>query len=155
MNSENYNAALNRAMALCSKSEKCISDIENKLRSWKLTSDEENTAIISTLKEENFIDEKRYARSYCMDKFRFNKWGKVKIRAMLRARGLSEEDILYGTNAIDDDSYLQMIEEELRNRLRSVKAANAFEMKGKLFRFASSRGYEKEYVYELIERLTS
>ncbi|MFO7754344.1 MAG: regulatory protein RecX, partial [Bacteroidales bacterium] len=134
MNSENYNAALNRAMALCSKSEKCISDIENKLRSWKLSSDDENKAIISTLKAENFIDEKRYARSYCMDKYRFNKWGKVKIRAMLRARGLSEEDILYGTDAIDDDSYLQMIEEELRNRLRSVKAANAFEMKGKLFR---------------------
>lgn len=155
MKSENYASALNRAMALCSKSEKCISDIENKLRSWKLTSDEENKAIISTLKEENFIDEKRYARSYSMDKYRFNKWGKVKIRAMLRARRLSEEDISYGTDGIDDDSYLQMIEEELGNRKKSVKAASAFEMKGKLFRFASSRGYEKEYVYDLIDRLGS
>ncbi len=155
MNSENYNTALNRAMALCSKSEKCISDIENKLRSWKLSSDEENTAIIATLKEENFIDEKRYARSYTMDKYRFNKWGKVKIRAMLRARGLSEEDILYGTDTIDDDEYLQMIEEEMLNKLSSVKASNIFELKGKLFRFASSRGYEKEYVYDLIDRLTS
>lgn len=155
MNSENYNAALNRAMALCSKSEKCISDIENKLRSWKLSSDDENKAIISTLKKENFIDEKRYARSYTMDKYRFNKWGKVKIRAMLRSRGLSEDDIMYGTDTIDDDSYLQMIEEELSNRKKSLKAASVFEMKGKLFRFASSRGYEKEYVYDLIERLSS
>lgn len=155
MNSENYNAALNRAMALCSKSEKCISDIENKLRSWKLSSDDENKAIISTLKKENFIDEKRYARSYTMDKYRFNKWGKVKIRAMLRSRGLSEDDIMYGTDTIDDDSYLQMIEEELSNRKKSLKAASAFEMKGKLFRFASSRGYEKEYVYDLVERLSS
>lgn len=155
MKSENYASALNRAMALCSKSEKCISDIENKLRSWKLTSDEENKAIISTLEEENFIDEKRYARSYSMDKYRFNKWGKVKIRAMLRARRLSEEDISYGTDGIDDDSYLQMIEEEMLNKKSSVKAANAFEMKGKLFRFASSRGYEKEYVYDLIDRLGS
>ncbi|MDZ7738142.1 MAG: regulatory protein RecX [Bacteroidales bacterium] len=155
MNSENYNTALNRAMALCSKSEKCISDIENKLRSWKLSSDEENKAIIRTLKEEKFIDEKRYARSYTMDKYRFNKWGKIKIRAMLRARGLNEEDIAYGTEAIDDDSYLQMIEEEMRNKKRSVKAAGIFELKGKLFRFASSRGYEKEHVYGLIDRLTS
>lgn len=155
MNNENYLTALNRAMALCSKSEKCISDIENKLRSWKLTSDAENKTIIATLKEQKFIDEKRYARSYTMDKYRFNKWGKVKIRAMLRARGLSEEDIVYGTDTIDDDSYLQMIEEEMRNKKRSVRAAGTFELKGKLFRFASSRGYEKEYVYDLIDRLTS
>lgn len=155
MRSENYANALNRAMALCSKSEKCVHDIENKLRAWKLTSDEEDKAIIATLREEKFIDEKRYSRSYTMDKYRFNKWGKVKIRAMLRARGLSEEDIVYGTEAIDDDSYTEMIEEEMRNKLRSVKASNIFELKGKLFRFASSRGYEKEYVYDLIDRLTS
>lgn len=155
MNSENYTSALNRAMALCSKSEKCISDMENKLRSWNLSSASENKAIINTLKEEKFIDEKRYARSYTMDKYRFNKWGKVKIRAMLRSRGLSEEDIAYGMDAIDDDSYRQMIEEEMRSKKRSVRAAGSFELKGKLFRFASSRGYEKEYVYDLIDRLIS
>jgi len=153
MNSDNYRTALGKAMALCSKSEKCISDIKNKLINWALTSDEENESLIHELIENNFIDEKRYALSFTLDKYRFNKWGRIKIRAMLKARGLKEQDIVYGLGAIDNDSYLQMIEAEIICKKNSLKAKNTFEMKGKLLRFASSRGYENEFVYELIDSL--
>ena len=152
MSSDNYGTALSKAMALCSKSEKCISDIRNKLINWGLTSDEENESVIHELIENNFIDEKRYARSFTLDKYRFNKWGRIKIRAMLKARGLNEQDIVYGLGVIDNDSYLQMIEEEILSKKSSLKARNTFEMKGKLLRFASSRGYENEFVYDFIDR---
>ncbi|MEE4213991.1 MAG: regulatory protein RecX [Bacteroidales bacterium] len=155
MNSENYRMALERAMALCSRSEKCRHDIMAKLKAWKLTGDDENASIIKELTAGKFIDEKRYAAAFTRDKIRFNKWGRIKIRAMLKSRGIGDPDIEHGLGAIDHDQYLQMIEEGIKDKLRTVKAGNTYELKGKLSRFASSRGYEHEYVFDIINRLTS
>lgn len=155
MNTDNYRKALERAMSICSKSEKCINDIRAKLNEWKLTEDDENNAIIKELVENRFIDEKRYAAAFTRDKVRFNKWGKIKIKAMLKSRGINEGDIQHGLGMIDQDLYLQMIEEEIKEKNKSTRAKNHFERKGKLIRFASSRGYEQEYIFEIINKLKS
>ena len=153
MKSENYKRALERAMNLCSRSEHCKKDILDKLNSWKLTSEKENKDIIKSLTNEKFIDEKRYSRSYAQDKFRFNKWGRIKIRAMLKSRGISDNDIDSALEMIDKESYAKMIEVEMGNKKRSIKAKNIFDLKGKLFRFAGSRGYENEFIYDFISKL--
>ncbi|MBN1388835.1 MAG: RecX family transcriptional regulator [Bacteroidales bacterium] len=152
MNGDNYRKALERAMNLCSRSEQCIKDIQGKLNSWRLTSETENYSIIQRLLDNKFIDEKRYARSYVQDKLRFNKWGRVKIRVMLKSRGINEDDIEYGLGMIDHDSYIKMIEEEMDSKKRSIKAKNLFDLKGKLYRFAESRGYEREIFYDIINK---
>jgi len=155
MKGENYIRAIDRAMNLCSRSEHCKKDILDKLNSWKLTSEKENKAIIKSLTDDKFINEKRYARSYAQDKFRFNKWGRIKIRAMLKSRGISNDDIDSALEMIDNYAYSQMIEEEMSNKRRSIKAKNIFDLKAKLFRFAGSRGYEKEFIYNFINKLDS
>jgi len=155
MKGENYIRAIDRAMNLCSRSEHCNKDILDKLNSWKLTSEKENKAIIKSLTDDKFINEKRYARSYAQDKFRFNKWGRIKIRAMLKSRGISNDDIDSALEMIDNYAYSQMIEEEMSNKRRSIKAKNIFDLKAKLFRFAGSRGYEKEFIYNFINKLDS
>jgi len=153
MKGGNYNRALERTMDLCSRSEHCRKDILDKLNNWKITSEKENKTIIKSLTDDKFIDEKRYARSYAQDKFRFNKWGRIKIRAMLKNRGISNNDIDSALEMIDNDSYLKMIDEEMVNKRRSIKAKNIFDLKGKLFRFGGSRGYENEYIYDFINKL--
>lgn len=153
MKGENYSRALERAMNLCSRSEHCMKDVLDKLNSWKLTSEKDNKSIIKSLTDDKFIDEKRYARSYTQDKFRFNKWGRIKIRAMLKRRGISNDDIDSALEMIDNDAYVQMIEEEMSSKKKSIKAKNIFDLKAKLFRFAGSRGYEKEYIYDFINKL--
>jgi len=155
MNKNNYTTALERAMSLCSKSEKCKNDIRAKLNEWKLTKDQENENIINELVRNNFIDEKRFAAAYTRDKIRFNKWGKMKIRLMLKSRGLGEEDIKYGLGLIDNDAYFEMIEDEIKEKKRTSRAKNFFDLKAKLIRFASSRGYEQDYVYDIINKLKS
>lgn len=154
MKGENYRRALERAMALCSKSEKCRHDIMMKLKAWKLTGDKENDTIMQELEDDKFIDEKRYAAAFTRDKIRFNKWGRIKIRAMLRSRGISDPDIEHGLGAIDHEEYLRMIEDGIKEKLRTIKAGNTYEIRGRLSRFAASRGYEQEYVYEIINSLT-
>ena len=57
------------------------------------------------MKEEKFIDDERYVRAYVSDKFKFNKWGKTKIRYYLKGKGLSDKTINIGLEVIDDEQY--------------------------------------------------
>ncbi|WP_304966528.1 regulatory protein RecX, partial [uncultured Parabacteroides sp.] len=76
---------LHRAAAYCSASERCIQDVEKKIKAAGLTG-EESDRIVARLLEERFIDESRFARYFVNDKLRFNKWGRIKIRQHLQAK---------------------------------------------------------------------
>ena len=81
----NYRQALTNVMAMCSLSERCRFDIIAKLKQWELSEDEIAEAIDYLIKE-HFLDEERFVRFYVNDKLRFNKWGKVKLKFMLRQK---------------------------------------------------------------------
>ena len=87
-----YKEALLRAAALCSRQEQCTGHIRDKLREWNVD-DDDAERIIKKLQEENFLDDHRYATFFVKDKFRFNRWGKIKISHMLRQKGISGETI--------------------------------------------------------------
>lgn len=145
--------ALNRAMDLCSRSEKTAKDIRQSLTKWGLSSIEDQLGIIEYLKENNFINETRYSISYARDKHKFNRWGKIKILNMLRAKEIENEIIKEALNNIDDESYLTTLREELIKKRKSVKASNQYDLKGKLLRFAISRGFETDLSYKILEEI--
>src|SRR5690554_3230666 len=93
-----------RMAALCSRSEQCSTDIHKKITVAGL-SNEEADEIIEKLKAEKFIDDVRYIRSYVSDKFKFNKWGKVKIRHYLKMKSFPDELIQTGLDEIDAGKY--------------------------------------------------
>jgi len=145
-----YNEALKRAMSLCAKREFCRQEIDNRLENMGIDAPSRRK-IIEQLISGKFIDEDRYARAFVNDKFRYNKWGKIKIAAMLRAKGLSEEAIQRALDLIDDGQYTEILRKIIANHKKSVKSANPFELKGKLARYAVSKGFESHLVYELLE----
>jgi regulatory protein len=91
--SELFKTALSKAMALCSRREYCSDDIRAKLNSWGI-GENDTEKIISALVTENFINEKRYSEAFVKDRFRYNKWGKVKIRANLRLKKIPAEILI-------------------------------------------------------------
>jgi regulatory protein len=105
---------------------------------------------MSYLIKERFIDDSRYASAFVKDKFRQNKWGKVKISAHLRSKSLGDDLIRSALDEIDDEAYIDMIREVINDHRRLVKAKNQYDMKGKLLRFALSRGYESHLVYDIL-----
>jgi regulatory protein len=147
-----YNQALSKAMAICSKAEKCISEIETKLQSWEVTS-EDSKKIIKTLIEEKFIDEERYARFFVRDKFRFNHWGKVKIGFMLKNKRLPSQLIHDALEEIGEEVYLEMLSGILRDKARKTKFVNEYDKKAKLYRFAQSRGFESEVIGTALKKI--
>ena len=146
-----YKDALSRAMSLCSRSEKAPAEILEKLRVWGLENEEERNKLIKDLVRNDFINEVRYCRAYVRDKHQFNRWGRIKIRTMLRGKGIKETVIENALSEIDNDSYRETLLNELVKKRKSVKASNRFDLKNKLLRFAASKGYETELIYSLLD----
>jgi regulatory protein len=144
-----YKTALSKAMAICSRREYCTGDIRSKIESWGI-GEKDADRIISTLISENFINEWRYAQAFVKDKFHYNRWGKVKIAAHLKAKRISGDLVRRALECIDDELYLKTMKETVLSHRRSVKAKNQFDLKGKLLRYGLSKGFESSLLYEFL-----
>jgi regulatory protein len=143
-----FEQLLQKASSYCSISERCISEADEKLQKWN-ASDADCEKIIEQLVEKDFINEQRYAEAFVRDKFRFNKWGKMKISFALKMKRIDRQTISNALNQIDEDEYAEMLTSILKTKLKGLKYADEYEKQGKLFRFAQSRGFE----YGVIERV--
>lgn len=142
----------NNASLLCSKSEKCTSEIMEKLKLWGLSSDE-SEPVIQKLVAEKFLDNERFARAYVKDKFKFNHWGKQKIAFMLRSKGISPEIQELAFEEIESDGYADELRKLLTDKAKSIKAKDQYDKRNKLMRFALSRGFESNKVYAVFKEL--
>jgi len=143
---------LHKAASYCSISEHCISEVEDKLNAWCIECDDK-AKIINRLIDEDFINEKRYCAYFVKDKFRFNKWGKVKISYALKQKGLSDELINAALQTIDEGEYDEMLAALLKTKLTGLKYEFEYEKQGKLFRFAQSRGFESDVINRVMRNI--
>lgn len=151
---EKSRQALSKSMAICSKAEKCISEIQQKLNDWEICEDDA-AEIIEVLIGQKFIDEQRYANYYARDKFRFNQWGKVKIRYMLSSKGIPNDYIQTALNEIDDSDYSITLFNILQEKNRKTNFKNVFDKKAKLIRYAQSKGFEYESISAELKKIIS
>ncbi|MGV8091823.1 MAG: regulatory protein RecX [Mangrovibacterium sp.] len=141
-----------RAAFLCSKSEKSSGSIGKKLLDWGLVPDDAEP-VLKKLIDEKFIDDERFARSYVKDKFRFNKWGKIKIAWQLRAEKVSGSIIARAMEEIEEEAYMETLKKLLRDKSKTIRSANPYDRRGKLLRFAQSHGFEPELIHSAIDKL--
>ncbi len=134
-----------RATALCSRGEKCVSDLYQKLRDWQVEEDFHHE-IIQALLEDKYIDEERFALYFSQDKCRFNGWGKIKIRHHLLAKGIAKGLIDKALDGIDEKDYARILLKTLQGKNRTLKDANAYERRQKLMRFGLGRGFSAEEI---------
>ena len=147
-----FTTALNKAMNLCSQREYCIEDIRGKLASWGIENDDAER-ILEILIKENFINETRYASAFVRDRFKYNKWGKVKIVAHLKAKNIPGEVIRQAIDSIDNEQYFKFIRELINGHRRTIKAKNQYDLKAKLLRYGLSKGFESSLLYEILNDL--
>lgn len=147
-----YEQALSRAAALCSGSEHCSSEIRKKLLLWGLSPTQAEKAI-GFLIDEKYIDSKRFCRAYCLDKFRYNHWGRIKISQMLRMLELDSSDINEGLDAIPEEEYQEVLQHVLEQKNKQLKDSDPYIRKGKLVRHALSRGFETHLIIDAADSL--
>lgn len=143
---------LQRAQALCSRQEKCLSDIKSKLKQWGATPEMSNE-ILALLLTDKFIDEERYARMYTNEKARINKWGKIRITNSLRAKGVSKENIETAIESVEELACSENLMELLKRKIATTKAKSPQDLKVKLLRFATYRGFSFSEIQKALEKL--
>jgi regulatory protein len=144
--------ALDKAMSQCSRREFCCDDIRSKLSLWGVDHNDAEK-IIGILIKENFINESRYATAFVRDKFKYNKWGKIKIESHLRVKKLPPDIISSALNSIDNEQYIKLLRGIIEGHRRTIKAKNQYDLKAKLLRFGLSRGFESSLVYDILNEL--
>ena len=152
MEAEEFEKYLSKAQSYCSRAEKCESDVRTYL--YKQGVDAKDIAkIVGRLVDDKFVDNARYARAFVSDAFKFNKWGRLKIRQALLAKGISEKLMSEPLSGIDETEYMSLLESLLRTKLKSVRDDDEYKLKASVFRFAYSRGFEPELVEKVWEKI--
>lgn len=144
--------ALHRAAALCSSAEHCTADIREKLARWGVTEADSRT-IIDRLVQERFIDEQRYAVAFVKDKFRFSGWGRIKMRYALQQKRIDGSDIDHALATLDEEQYNDRLLELLQAKSRSIRDDGPEARRAKLFRFATSRGFESTLIFNALKQV--
>lgn len=142
--------ALNRVAAYCSTAEHCRAEIAEKLQRWGIAYDAIER-ILDRLEQDKYIDEERFCRAFVNDKYRFAKWGKVKIKQALQLKKIPSVTYHSFLNEIDEEEYLSILRDLLNSKRKSVRAENEYELNGKLMRFAFSRGFEMKDIRRCID----
>ncbi len=143
---------LHRAAAYCSAGERCIQDMEKKIKAAGLT-EEESDRIIARLLEERFIDESRFARYFVNDKLRFNKWGRVKINYEMQRKGIPSGIRSEALAGIDEQEYCSILLSLLKSKKKATRGKNDREIYAKLLRFAFGRGFEAKETSGCLKQL--
>lgn len=152
MKETDKNDVLKKMAALCSRSEQCSTDIHKKIIASGLTVDEADE-LIEQLIAENFINDERYVKFYVADKFRLNKWGKIKMKYYLKMKGLPDALINNELDAIDEEKYIKVLLKTMKDKARSVKKKPKYEKMGQIIRFVQNRGFEPELIHRYLNEV--
>ena len=137
------------AANLCARTEYCAADIAQLLYRHKVEPDNIE-AIVKRLIDERFIDHERYVRAFVSDKFRFARWGRIKMRYALRQKGIDDHLINQAFDeVIREDDYKTMVHDFVTARLKTTKGRTPYEVRQKVMRAALSRGYEMDYLHDI------
>jgi regulatory protein len=144
--------ALQKLKQYCAYQERSHAEVQQKLWDlgvWK----SEHDGIISTLIEEDYLNEERFAKAFVGGKFRMKEWGRKKIYYGLKEKKVSEYNIKRGMKEIDEDEYEKVLHRLAEKKYESLKSEQYLVRKKKTIDFLLQRGFEQELVSAVVNRI--
>jgi len=136
--------------ALCARSEHCQWEMLEKMRRWELD-DAAQARVMARLVKERYVDDERYARAFVKDKVRYNKWGRRKVEQALWQKRIDDDIRERVLDEVDEEEYLNVLRPLLKQKRKSIKAGNDYELNQKLVRFALGRGFTYDIIRQCID----
>ena len=136
--------------ALCAQAEHCQYEMLEKMRRWELPEDAQ-ARVMAKLVKERYVDDERYAQAFVKDKIRYNKWGRRKVEQALWQKRIDEEIRNSVLNDVDDEEYLSVLRPLLKQKRKTIKAKNDYELNQKLVRFALGRGFTFDIIRQCLD----
>ena len=106
--------------------------------------------LIEQLKEESFIDDVRFAQNYVRSKLTHGRWGVIKIKGGLFAKGVNPKIIDEVVETIDEEYYYQNMRHEMDKWMQSKPLTE--ENRDKLIRFLLGKGYQFGEIIKMLNR---
>ena len=136
--------------ALCAQAEHCQQEMRDKMKRWEMAP-EVQERVITRLIKERYIDDERYARAFVKDKIRYNKWGRRKVQQGLWMKHIDDDIQQRVLSEVDDAEYLAVLKPLLKQKTKSIKAENNYELTRKLVRFALGRGFTYDIIRQCLD----
>ena len=137
--------ALAKAESFCVYQERSQKEVRYKLVEWGIRGDELEE-ILSELIMNNFLNEVRFANAYVSGKFNIKKWGRIKIKQGLKLKGVPDKMMNKALYSIDDDDYMQTLENLALKKASSLAENNPLKRKMKLISYLQTRGFETDLI---------
>lgn len=147
--------ALEKLQTLCSRAEKSSADAVRLMHRWGVEK-QHIDGVVQKLKDDRYIDDRRFIEAYVRDKSKFSSWGARKIVDMLIMRGLDGELVreIVSKNVSNDDLKVKL-ETLLKKKYLEVirKEDNQYKIKNKLYSYAVSKGYSFDDISSVIDHI--
>lgn len=144
---------LQKLTALCAKSEHCQYEMLTKMKAWDVP-ETMQAEVLAYLIQEHYVDDERYARAFIRSKATYNRWGRRKIEQALRMKRIGEDVYKPLLDEVcSNEDYEKTLLPLLQTKAKSVKGDTEYEIRGKLIRFALSRGFEYDVIEKVLEKL--
>ena len=136
--------------ALCAQAEHCQYEMQEKMRRWELPEDAQ-ARVMAKLIKERYVDDERYTQAFVKDKIRYNKWGRRKVEQALWQKRIDDDTRKRVLDEVDDEEYLSVLRPLLKQKRKTIKAKNDYELNQKLMRFAVGRGFTFDIIRQCID----
>jgi regulatory protein len=146
--------ARNKIEHYCSYQERCHNEVEQKLRSMKMDSDEIGN-IITDLITNNFLNESRFACSFARGKHQIKHWGRVRIINELKFRHITTYNINLALKEISEEEYAETFHRLSEKHWASIQETNTAKKRKKFCDYLLRKGFESNLVYEKVKELES
>jgi len=142
--------ALQKIRHYCGYQERCHAEVKEKLYSFGLFK-QDVEEMISTLIEENYLNEERFAQHFAGGKFRMKQWGRKRIEYELKQKRLSDYCIRKGLKEIDENDYRKTLGKLAEQKWDQLKEEdNIYTKRKKLSDYLVQKGYEYTYISEVV-----
>ena len=147
----NIKEATEKIQHYCATQDRCQWEVERKLQEYGLDDYVKDSLLVDLILEK-FINEQRFAESFCRGKFRIKKWGRIKIKNELKKKNISENCIQIGLKQIESSEYSIVLENLYIKKKDTLKDKNQFTRKGKIVKYLLQKGFESNLIWELINK---
>ena len=113
--------------------------------------EETRERVIENLKELHLIDDDSYAETFARDKIRLSNYGPVRIRALLRERGIGSATIEDTLANIEEEVFLEAAKKAVDKKRRSLDKLEPLKRKQKIYELLSYRGFPSEMIRVVLE----
>ena len=136
----------------CAYQERCHKEVAQKLYDLHMIPEARDKITLHLL-QHNFLNEERFSKSFARGKFSIKNWGRIRIVNELKFRNISPYNIKTALKEIDEEVYLKTLQKVAEKKWAVIKEPNAFKKRSKLLTYLSSKGYESDLVYEVVNDL--